>query len=356
MRALSAALALLLMSVPAAADDASCSCRNLQSLQEELENAEYLRDFYSKTAGELSAQEQKWADEKAKTGYGVDILASSHALMRKLLESRKLPHLPAKGYAGPAEVNMPFGSCEQDPTVLEEMRRGSQCKEIADITLEHEKKHRDLCATMGKEAYWARYASKLVAEESQRYAEQAQKLRDQLRRVIDASSVTVEAQLEPRISGPQFDVTYSYVTSPAELKGKSAAGSDSWTLNGKAVRTTTIKRARIAGMNCTGSGALKHDVTYALETDGMTMGLESTETSKSGNVKLTCKKGMGMSLMPIGEMGGGQVFSELPLQTETNFSEEIAGMPFGTLIRQNGLSVSGKHTVRVKLICPGEGN
>ena len=44
-------------------------------------------------------------------------------------------------------------------------------------------------------------------------------------------------------TGPQFDVTYSYVTPKIELKGKSSPGSDNWTLNGKGSQAGTIKKA-----------------------------------------------------------------------------------------------------------------
>lgn len=361
------ALALAAQQAIAAPADEDCSCKNLESLQQELANAEYLRDAFTEMAGKLRQAEQKMdADNKLYDGDSdVNINSSSQALKAQLAQALKLPHESPKGYTGPKVVEMEKTECaiEKSPNAkgekvvdtLEELRKGSQCKGVADATLKHEHEHLKKCVAMGKDAYWDRPGSAFASEEAERYAQQADDLKAQLKKVIDDGTITVEAQLEPRIKGPQFDVTYSYVTTLAELKGKSQPGSDSWTLNGKAVRTAKIKSARIAGMNCTGVGTLKHNVDLSLETDGKTMGLRDTTTSESGNVGVKCKNGFGMSKMPIGEMGSGPVFSNFPLTTETNFSEDVSAMAFGQLINQNGLSATGKHTVVVKLICPGEG-
>jgi hypothetical protein len=59
---------------------------------------------------------------------------------------------------------MEAGKCTQDAANLEAMRKGSPCKEIADITLKHEEAHRDLCKTMGAGPYWARLPSVIAAE------------------------------------------------------------------------------------------------------------------------------------------------------------------------------------------------
>lgn len=347
--------------------DKECSCDNLESLQQELDNANHLRDTFSKMADQLRQQEKKWADAKKDPTHpdsGININASSQAMRKTLSEAIKLPYPAAKDYTGPERVDMKPGACEIEKSAdakgqmtvdtLEELRKGSQCKGIADAVVKHEQTHLQQCQATGAAAYWDRPGSAFAQEEAERYAQQAQDLREQLRRVIDDSSVIVEATLEPRISGPHFDVTYSYVTSPGELRGKSDPGQDTWTLNGKAVRTTTIKRAKIAGMSCSGSGALTHEVDFSLETDGKTMSLDSTETSKSGNVKVTCKRGFGMSKMPIGEMGGGPIYSGLPLKPETTYSENVADMDFGKMINQSGLSATGSHTVLVKLVCHPE--
>ena len=128
---------------------------------------------------------------------------------------------------------MESGKCTQDAADLEAMRKGSPCKEIADITLKHEEAHRTLCTSMGADRYWAGLPSEIAAEEAERYKAQADAMRGQLKRIIDEGTLTVEATMEPHLTGPQFDVTYSYVTPKIEMKGKSSAASDNWTLDGK---------------------------------------------------------------------------------------------------------------------------
>ena len=202
---------------------------------------------------------------------------------------------------------MEAGKCTQNAADLEAMRKGSPCKEIADITLQHEATHRDLCKTMGADAYWARLPSKIAAEEAERYRAQADAMRGQLKRVIDEGTLTVEAIMEPRVFGPQFDVTYSYVTPKLELKGKSSPASDKWTLNGKGSQAGTIKKAKIAGMTCKPSGQLNDTVTMAFDTDGLTMSVDEKTKAASGDIYIKCAGGFGMSMRPKEDQGGGNL-------------------------------------------------
>ena len=154
------------------------------------------------------------------------------------------------------------------------MRKGSACKEIADITLKHEEAHRTLCASMGADKYWGRMPSEIAAEEAQRYRAQADAMREPAEAGDRRRHAHRRGDMEPRLTGPQFDVTYSYVTPKIELNGKSSAGSDKWTLNGKGTQAGSIKKAKIAGMNCKPSGQLNDNVTMAFDTDGLTMSLD----------------------------------------------------------------------------------
>ena len=127
----------------------------------------------------------------------------------------------------------------------------------------------------------------IAADEAERYKAQADAMRGQLKRVIDEGTLTVEAIMEPRVYGPQFDVTYSYVTPKLELKGKSSAASDKWTLNGKGSQAGKIKKAKIAGMTCKPSGQLNDTVTMAFDTDGLTMSLDKRPAA-SGDIYIKC--------------------------------------------------------------------
>ncbi|WP_269929674.1 hypothetical protein [Aminobacter sp. HY435] len=343
------------LAMPAAADQQQCSCRNLQSIQEELKNADYLAKFFADTAAQLKVVEDDLIEahkDETDPDSNVSIYDRSSRKRAEIMRTFKLPYRPAHGYKGPATVDMTYGSCEQKPAMLEALRNGSQCTELADFALEHEAVHRAKCAKDTAAVYWDRLPSYFVAEEAERYREQAKATRALLKRIIDEGTVTIEAKLEPRISGPQFDVIYSYVTQSVEMEGNSSPGSDTWTLKGKTRRAGKIKNVKLAGMSCKPSGQINDDIDMALELDGLTMGLDSKSKGKPGDIKIRCKGGHGMSMRPQGEVDGGNVFADEAFTIGTDVSQDVRSLPFAKYV-PSGMSVSGKNTVSVKLVCPG---
>ena len=350
-------LAILLFAASRAFAQDSCSCKNLESLQQELKNAIYETGFFDSLSQRLDVIEKKQIEinkDPTNSDSGKLVLqVSANARKDIIAREFKLPHPNVAGYTGPDSVDMEAGKCTQNAADLEAMRKGSPCKEIADITLQHEEAHRKLCTSMGADKYWARLPSKIAAEEAERYKAQADAMRGQLKRVIDEGTLTVEAIMEPRVFGPQFDVTYSYVTPKIELKGKSSAGSDNWTLNGKGNQAGTIKKAKIAGMTCKPSGQLNDDVTMAFDTDGLTMSLNEKTKAASGDIYIKCGGGFGMSMRPKDDQGGGNLFEDVELQNESVREIDVATLEFAKMIRQGGMSVSGTHKTTVTLVCPG---
>ncbi|MET4632506.1 hypothetical protein [Kaistia defluvii] len=344
--------------VPAAlADGAACSCRHLESIQQELRNAEALLKIQQKIRDQLETIEAPLIEAKKTPTHpdsDVNIYDRSIRERTRILAGFTLPHPQVKGYTGPSNVKMPFGTCEQSASDLEALKSGSQCKELADINLAHENAHGAECRAAGASEYWKRLPSKMAAEEVVRYTEQVAALRALLKKVLDEGEMTVEARLEPRIQGPQFDVTYLYQTGPIELKGKSSPGSDQWTLDGKGVQVGRIGKMRLAGMTCTSSGQLNTKVNLTLETDGLTMALKGKTTSAPGDVKVQCRGGHGMSMRPQGELSGGSYFADQEVRTESTMSRDVKSMDFAKVLAQGGLSASGTETVKVKLICPGD--
>lgn len=343
------------LATPALADLQQCSCRNLQSVQEELKNADYLAKFFTNLAAQLKAVEDPLIEahkDPTHPDSNVSIYHRSSLKRTEIMRSFKLPYRPAHGYKGPATVDMRYGSCEQPAAMLEALRAGSQCKELADFALEHEAIHRVKCAKDTAAVYWDRLPSYFAAEEAERYREQARATRALLKRIIDEGTVTIEAKLEPRISGPQFDVTYSYVTQSVEMEGNSSPGSDTWTLKGKTSRAGKIKSVKLAGMSCKPSGQINDDIDLAMELDGLTMGLDSKSKGKPGDIKIRCKGGHGMSMRPQGEVDGGNVFADEGFTVDTDVSQDVRSLPFAKYI-PSGMSVSGTNTVSVKLVCPG---
>jgi hypothetical protein len=341
--------------MPVLADQQQCSCKNLQSAQEELRNADYAAKFFADMAAQLKAVEDPLIEaHKIPTHPDSDVSIYHRSSLKRteIMGRFSLPHRPAHGYTGPATVDMKYGSCEQQPAALEALKAGSQCKELADFALEHEAVHRAKCARDTATVYWDRLPSHFAAEEAERYREQAKATRALLKRIVDQGTVTIEAKLEPRIKGPQFDVTYSYVTQSVEMEGNSSPGSDTWMLKGKTRRAGKIKSVRIAGMSCTSSGQINDDIDMALELDGLTMALDNKSKGRPGDVKIRCKGGHGMSMRPQGEVDGGNVFANESFTVDTEVSQDVSTLPFAKYVT-GGMSVSGKNTVSVKLVCPG---
>jgi|EndMetStandDraft_8_1072994.scaffolds.fasta_scaffold164572_1 hypothetical protein len=350
-------LAVLVLAASRAFAMDSCSCKNLESLQQELKNATYEASFFASLSQRLDVIEKKQTEinkDPTNKDSGLLVLKVSADARKAIMASEfKPPYPKVAGYSGPESVDMEGGKCTQNPADLEAMRKGSACQEIADITLKHEEAHRTLCASMGADKYWGRMPSEIAAEEAQRYRAQAEAMRSQLKRVIDEGTLTVEAVMEPRLTGPQFDVTYSYITPKMELDGKSSAGSDKWTLNGKGTQAGSIKKAKIAGMNCKPSGQLNDTVTMAFDTDGLTMSLDEKTKAASGDIYIKCGGGFGMSMRPKNDQGGGNLIKDADLEIESIREVDISTMEFAQMIRQGGLSVSGTHKTTVTLVCPG---
>lgn len=339
-----------------AGEVASCSCRHLESIQQEIRNAEALIEVQQKIRNELEVIEAQLIEAKKNPlspDSDVNIYDRSLRARGEILSKFKLPYTPAIGYRGPAEIKMSFGTCEQSASELDKLKAGSQCQELAVINLAHESAHRAECQKSGATEYWKRLPSKMAAEEVVRYTQQVADLRKLLKKVLDAGDVIVEAHMEPRIRGPQFDVTYSYQTGPIKLKGKSSPGSDRWSLNGNGMQVVRIGQMKISGMSCTSAGQAATQVDLSMETDGLTMALRGNSKSAPGDIKVQCHGGYGISMRPQREVGYGEYFSDQEVRTETNMSRDVHAMDFAKILAQGDLTATGTEMIKVKLICPG---
>ncbi|WEK48640.1 MAG: hypothetical protein P0Y66_12490 [Candidatus Kaistia colombiensis] len=355
--AISSILAIVVPNAAAIASDAACSCRHLESIQQDLKNSEALRKIQQEISEKLDAIEAPLIEAKKRPTHpdsDVNIYARSIRERNQIMSGFRLPYPEVKGYTGPDSVNMPFGTCEQSAKALDDLRVGSPCRELAEIALAHESGHRTECQGEGASEYWKRLPSKMAAEEVVRYTGQIAALRSLLKKVLDEGEMIVEARMEPRIKGPQFDVTYSYQTGPVTLKGKSSPGSDRWALSGKGVQVARIGKMRVAGMTCTSTGQLNTDIDLTMRTDGLTMALTGKSRSAPGDVKVQCRGGHGMSMRPQQEVGGGAYFSDQEVRAEATLSRAVGSMDFAKILSQGGLSATGTETVKVKLICPGD--
>ena len=173
----------------------SCSCKNLESLQQELKNAIYEAGFFESLSQRLDVIEKKQIEinkDPTNSESGKLVLQVSATARKDIIAKEfRLPHPAVTGYTGPEAVDMEARQvARRTQADLEAMRKGSPCKEIADITLQHESNAPRLFAkTMGADAYWARLPSEIAAEEAERYKAQADAMRGQLKRVIDEGTL-----------------------------------------------------------------------------------------------------------------------------------------------------------------------
>lgn len=352
-------LAVLLAVLPTSAFPAApadCSCKHLESLQQEVENARYEAKFFADMAEKFKAIRAHFEEankDPTNPDAGVNWanrLGLEHE--RMMAQDFHLPNPRVKGYSGPDSVTMPFGTCEQNDKDLTKLAEGSSCREIGEATSAHEAAHRALCARIGAKAYWERTWDEIAAEEAARYADQAKAMENLLKKVIDNGTLTVEAVLTPVYSAPGFKAGYSHTISRMELKGHSTDAPE-WALNGQGRQVSKIEFLKLVGMNCTPSGELIDDVTMTAKTDGFTLSLEGQNKYVSGQVKVKCKGGGGMSGFQPGEMGGGPYFAGEHLASEMSFVRDVATMEFAQVVKSGGINVSGEERVTVKLECPG---
>lgn len=361
------ALALLLLAAaifsPARASTEACKCKHLESLQQEVENAEYEAKFFADLSKRLDAIEKKQADinknDPSNRDAGVaPASASAQARDKAMANEFKLPNPAVKDYKGPKEVSVEKGKCTNALKDLEGLRDLSSCKEIGEATLKHEEEHRDICNRMGAEKYWTRLPSLIAAEEAERYAHQAAAIRDLLKKAIDGGKFRLSHEQEVTMTGQGFNAVYFYSTAPYDLEGKSKPGEGRWTLKGEGRQSGVIRRVNFPGMSCTPSGQLNDKSTGTLDTDGLKMGLSIRTDGLPGDVSLKCKapggEGFGMSMRPPGESGSGEVFKDKKVSFLTETTEDVANMEFARTLAANGMSATGYAKATLELVCPAE--
>lgn len=365
MKYIAPALLVALALTGAARADAgkSCTCQNLESLQQETENAAYEAQFFKDMAAKLKAIEDKQDDlnknHPSDRDAGRSVMVLSGQAREEIMKTFSPPHPQVKGYTGPQAVTMKFGTCENVQAELDGVRNGSPCKEIGDIVLNHEAEHRAICAKMGADTYWARWPSYLAAEEADRYAAQAKAMREALKHVLDLSTVEIDTLGKPTVQGHGVKFVYKYVLARTKVSGKSSPGSDTWDLKGDGIQKGTIESVSLPGASCTSSGALQDAVSLTLTMDGFKMGLAVSTKAMKGDVKLKCSvpgagSGWGQSMRPMGDGGSGTAFTDKPVQLDTVSSTDYADSAAGQVMAGSGMTMSGQLVTTVTISCPAQ--
>lgn len=363
--AATAALFLILLTpVAAAAAPEACQCKHLESLQQELENALYEAAFFASLAKRLDAVEKRQADinrnDPTNREAGVSPGSASKNAREAIMKAEfRLPHAAVKDYKGPKSVEIETGKCTNVLAELKALAEGASCKEIGDVVLKHEEEHRNLCNQMGAEKYWTRLPSLVAAEEGERYAAQARAMRALLKKAIDGGKLRLSEEMEVTTSGQGMRAVYFYETKPFDLAGASNPGADEWTLTGEGARTGVIRSAEFPGMQCTPFGQLNDRHSASLTLDGLKMSLKTETVSGPGDVGLKCRvpgagQGVGMSMRPLGESGGGEIFKDQRVRFLTEVTTDVATLDFARMLAANGMAASGYEKAMVELVCPAK--
>lgn len=355
--AIAAAAAIVMVSGAVAEEgkaDKNCSCENLESLQQEVENAGYMVRFMQELSVRLDAIEQAQIrinnGDPTNPDHGRSPLAVSKNAREQIMQPVSKgglfdpPHPQVTGYTGPETVDMEAPSCEQNPRELEKMREGSPCKEIAEITLRHEEIHRNECKAAGPDVYWARLPSGLAAEESERYAQQAKEMRDLLKRVLDNSELSMQSRTEMFGKASGFDGEWVFTTEKAVLTGESSPGADDWTLAGRTTGTNRMTKAIISGEVCTPSGEFRDEVAYQVVTDGLSISAIHSGVSAGGGMRIACSRGGWNMHMEPKDIGTGPVFNEARLESLMSVSVDVNTTPMLKIFEGAGMVVTGTYT------------
>ena len=345
-----------------AAAPKACSCKHLEALQQELENALYLAEFQADLSRKVKAAEDEQRELRKNNPshplakYTVEKISKRE--WENLKENLSLPHPTVTGYTGPSSVGLVDKTCTNDPEDLKKLKNGASCTEIGTITLKHEQEHRDICTKMGKEKYWDRLYSEIAAEEADRYKAQAKATRALLKKVIDGSTVKVSEETTLKISAPgPSEYNYKLSMPAVKVTGKSSEGSDDWELTGKGTRSVGMTSIKIPGLTCTPSSQkLPSKVTLTLKLDGLKMKLNQESVTEGGTISVTCKapgagQGTGMGFAPPGETGSGEVFKKERVKLQSDLTEDVAKTAWGKAISGTGVTASGTSTTKVTISC-----
>lgn len=345
-----------------AAAPKACSCKHLESIQQELENAIYLAKFQADLSKTVADAEKKQQELRKTNPTSPEARYSVRHVSEKVWKREKallsFPHPNVTGYTGPDSVGLEDGTCKNAAADLTALENGASCKEIGAITLKHEAKHRKDCDDVGAGTYWNRLYSEFAAEEAERYKDQAKALRALLKKVIDGSTVKVTEETNMTIKAQGLESTYQMSMPAVKLSGKSSPGSDEWELKGTGPRTSTLKSIKIPGMTCTPvAKTLTNKVTSTLKLDGLKMSLNEANVSQGGTLSVKCSvpgagQGFGYSMAPPGETGSGEAFKNNRVKVKTETTTNITETVWGKAIAQTGVSATGTTKLKVEFICP----
>ncbi|MCX7288124.1 MAG: hypothetical protein NTW20_11365 [Rhodobacterales bacterium] len=342
-------MALFLTAATASAQDGAkpCSCKNLESLQQDYQNALYLELAFNKLSTELDGYEKRDL-AKGTSRSEIDNFGDQFYKDAVKVITKAMPFSVA-GYTGPEVVPMPAGTCEQDPALLDALAKGSVCAGMADPALLHEFEHRELCKKMGPDAYWSRFGSELAAEEAERYKRQAANLKSEIKRVLDVSDVRLKGEWMHTLTGQGAELVFFYQFDSGKMS-TAEEGDGFWKLKGKGTTSNELVSMKADGVSCVSSGAITNEMVVTMSTNGLSFGLELTETNTGGDMKIDCGYGAAMAV-PTGEASSGQLAAGVPLKAGDTVVGNAWADQIIALAADGGMKVTGDPSTSLSITC-----
>lgn len=349
----------LTVTTPAQAGPPPCTCRNLESLQQEYQNAVYLEVYMRKLAAHLKGVETLQTGLNTSSNSSPDqgdsvVQKSANARLAFEKANLKLPFPQTKGYTGPASVEMIPGQCKQSASDLAALENGSPCEAIADMALAHELAHSDLCVKMGANAYWARMPSEIALEEAEMYRIQALNLKAELRRVMDVSDLRLVGEFRQKLGDDSATYADEITFDSGDLK-LSSQGGDRWTMTGEGdtVSMVVLDVVSPEPQVCM-SQPVRDKFSVTLKTDGLTFDVETTGHD-GHEATISCNGGLSVPFFGS-PFGGAQArrlkvaMGDTPLPSENDWLlSAIVGAA-----ASGGASMSTVQTATLRLTCEGQ--
>lgn len=339
---------------PALAERPTCTCKNLESLQQEYQNAVYLEGYMRQLSAHLQEVEAAQTDLNQNHPEHKDAGVSVHQVSATARDAYKkaklrLPFPKVTGYTGPTEVSMTEGTCEQPKGQLEAMESGSPCAAIAEALVTHERTHRDLCESLGKDAYWTRLPSEIALEEVAMYKAQAEKIKRELQVVLDAADVRLRGEWRHTLSGQGVELVYFYQFESQDIAAVSQGG-DSWAMTGTGETQNAIESMKFPGASCRSTGSVRNAFTVSIATDGLTFGLDYADKNTGGDLTIKCDGGMSIA-MPTGDASSGRLVSGQILKAGDNVIPNSWADSIMALASSEGMSITGEPKTVLSVTC-----
>lgn len=351
-------LPLILAAAPVhAQSQPECSCTNLESLQQEYQNAIYLEKSYRDMAKAM----KDWEATAFKTANSqtppLNVGATSRAMVaRAAKELFFVPFPQVDGFFGPMSVEMTEGTCDIDPALVTKMEEGAPCSGAAEAEVLNAVRQQLVCEKLGAKAYWNRLGSAFALEKADNYKTKAADLKTQIGLALDKAEITVSGDWPYTTSMPGMEMSYHFTFASKDINRASSKG-DKWDFSATGETSHVMTGANFDGLGCTGSGEITHEFTVKMKTDGLTFGLVFDGKLGGGEHVVSCA---GTAIpMPGAEGSGWGQFNtpSMPLAMgdtalPSGWTGALVPMSGGVLGMMSGMTVTGEATTTLTVSCP----